>query len=53
MLIDELEQILDENSTTSWRIASGFSVITNLKNEDYIPLSCKVFGFNTRHTLEI
>lgn len=52
MLIDELEQILDENSTTSWHIASGFSVITNLKNEDYIPLSCKVCGFNTRHTLE-
>lgn len=51
MLIDELEQILNKDSTTSWRIASDFRTTANLRNGDYLSLSCKVCGFNIRHTL--
>ncbi|WP_298648894.1 hypothetical protein [uncultured Proteiniphilum sp.] len=51
MLIEELEQVLSDNLTTNWSIAPGFRATANLRNRDYIPLSCKVCGFNTRHTL--
>ncbi|MEJ5102773.1 hypothetical protein [Chryseobacterium sp. MYb328] len=51
MLPDELKQILNETSTTSWCIASGFNTTKRLKNKDYISVRCKDCGFRTKHNL--